>query len=443
FRRSKGFLHLNDLLPKRPVPDFEPHLSLFSPRPSLVFPTLQMVLEYRMTAKSTESTARSTLAIPDSCHETKLPQEASQAAAVGELEEKEDINSADVAAEAAAAAAAAAEDHAKRPESAASTVDPNAHDDAIPNSYLAEQYEALKTLNSGGEGTCTLVRQKKTEELFALKVVLNPHLIDKKPREVAVLDTVSVNRRPHDNIIHMEAWAYNTTLYTPYAEYYLPYYPLGDLLSLITEYQERSIRIPEAFIWKAYLQLASALEYLHRGFYTTQTADQRRSQHQHQHQHQHRLPPIPGLVHRDIKPENILLRAPAGSSFTTTATVAQQQEHPFFATGATTTTTTFPDLILADFGHATTEEFTYTPCGTDIWRAPELPRSSPKSDVWAMGAVIHTMVHFYPPIAPLPAHIPPTSHNRAMWERKPEARQPLLATVSAHGYSDELGEVLG
>ncbi|KAL9127628.1 MAG: hypothetical protein Q9217_003540 [Psora testacea] len=403
-RRS---LHLSEL-PKKNNIDVEQHAGIFSPRPSPAFPALQHALGHCLTIKLTEGSVKAPVVVPDSDDGSSPSRQASQTAA--DLE-KQDITDADLEVD-------------KEPATTPEPAIPNAGSgESKTSKYWIEQYEPLKTLNAGSEGTCTLVKHRQTCKLFALKVVSDPRLIDNKPNEVALLDTLSLRSHPHKNIIHIEAWAYNTSLYTPYAEYYLPYYPLGDLCDFMSRYQGQSTPIPELFIWKTYLQLASALEYLHRGFYVK--SEDRHNQHQHQQQQS-------GLVHRDIKPENILLRAsPQAISHNANGNMSTTQTH----------LSTLPDLILADFGHATRQEFTYTPCGTDIWRAPELPRSSPRSDVWAMGAVIHTLAHFYPPIAPLPAHFPQTKHDQEMWERKAEARQPDLDLPGF--YSRDLGRVLG
>ena len=164
-------------------------------------------------------------------------------------------------------------------------------------------------------------------------------------------------------------------------QYYFEYCSGGDLYQLCQQYNSHVAWLPEALIWKVYLQLCSALEYLHRGF------EERRSDR-------------PGIVHRDIKPENILLRR----------SLTKQD---------------YPDVVLADFGCASFDFATYEPAGTPRWQGQELPRKSPRGDVWSLGAVIHDMIYMELPILPLPADIEPTRQNMDWWEQRPETRAPI------------------
>ena len=92
------------------------------------------------------------------------------------------------------------------------------------------------------------------------------------------------------------------------------------------------------YLGKVFRDLARAVEFLHRGFYSNIPGFAKTH--------------LPGLVHRDIKPENVLLRDNPQRAFSVTRGLP------------------FPDMVLSDFGHSTLEEFTYTPAGTYLWRAP-------------------------------------------------------------------------
>ena len=134
------------------------------------------------------------------------------------------------------------------------------------------------------------------------------------------------------------------------------FYAGGDLVSwLPSEYERPS----EAFVWCIFFQLADVLSYLHEGFdyknpYST-PLDWR------------------PVIHCDIKPENVFLRE-------------IRRENPY------------PSIVLGDFGLATLYPGT-TYGGTRPYQSPELDKTgnTKASDVWALGATIHELVHGYTP----------------------------------------------
>lgn len=243
---------------------------------------------------------------------------------------------------------------------------------------INRKYILVKEVGSGGEGQCSLVKRKTDSELRVIKTVKRVHKVAGKPIEAMMLQDVFPDL--HDNVIRLHNYEFfgrDTGV-----RYYFDYCNGGDLYDLVSGYHDRGLYIPELFIWKAFTQLASALEYLHRGF-DRHCED----------------PDRPGICHRDIKPENIFLRLP-------------------------TTGTGYPDLVLADFGCATFEFATYDRRGTFAWQGPELPRQSPKGDVYSLGAVIHYMIYLELHIGPLPPGVTNTRHNQQVWDGRPEARQP-------------------
>lgn len=260
--------------------------------------------------------------------------------------------------------------------------------------FESGKYELVKQIGVDGEGVIHLMRCRSTKELIARKTVSYARSAHAKPIEAAILQDLLPER--HENIIRLHA-------FEPYqafdseqmdgARYYVEYCSGGDLHQLVDQYKKHEVLLPEPFIFQAYQQLASALEFLHRGF------DPRRSD-----------PDRRGICHRDIKPSNIFLRFTRDSAY--------------------------PDVVLADFGHATLDFATYDPAGTALWQGPELPRHSPKGDVYSLGAVIHFLIHFKAPIAKLPDGVPNTERMRAAWASWPPARKPVIGFVD--GYSEEL-----
>lgn len=179
-------------------------------------------------------------------------------------------------------------------------------------------YELVKQIGIDGEGVVHLMRSQSTRELIVRKTVTYARVAYGKPIEAAMLQDVFPDR--HDNIIRLHAFE---SYQLEGARYYLEFCSRGDLHQLVDRYRKEEVLLPELFIWQAYQQLASALEFLHRGF-DPRCSDRNRR----------------GICHRDIKPSNIFLRFAPDSEF--------------------------PDCVLADFGHATLDFATYDPAGTSL-----------------------------------------------------------------------------
>lgn len=251
-------------------------------------------------------------------------------------------------------------------------------------------YELVKQIGIDGEGVIHLMRIRSTRQLIVRKTVKYARSAYAKPIEAAILQDVFPE--PHLNMIHLHAFE---SYQVEGARYYFEYCSGGDLHQLVDQYREHGELLPELFILQAYQQLASALEFLHRGFSPRCSDPDRR-----------------GICHRDIKPSNVFLRLTPGLEYS------------------------YPDVVLGDFGHATLDFATYDPAGTMFWQPPELPRHSPKGDVWALGAVVHFLIHFKAPIAQLPDGLHNTESVKNAWESAPEARKPMLEFVDY--YSEEL-----
>ena len=253
------------------------------------------------------------------------------------------------------------------------------------------QYTHVKHIGSGGEGDCSLVQHGSDKQLFAVKTVYKPQLVEQKPIE-AMVEILFEHR--HRNIIRLHDWKFVAG--PVLVNLYFEYCEGGDMFNLVREYDSHNKDIPELFIWHTFLGVAGALDFLHRGF-------------------DPRVNDRVGVVHRDVKPENLFLRLPTNKA-------------------------NYPDVVLADFGMASFEFATYDCAGTDVWQPPELPRKAPKGDVWSLGAVIHYMIHREVIIADLPEDVEKTVENQQRWNTKPEARQPLTKVPDA--YSPELVEMM-
>ena len=250
-------------------------------------------------------------------------------------------------------------------------------------------YEFITEIGIDGEGIIDLMRARSTRQLVVRKTVDYARLAYGKPIEAFMLQDILPDRHP--NIINLHSFE---PCGLEGARYYLEYCPGGDLHQLVNRYKAHNALLPEPFIWHVYKQLLSALAFLHRGF-DPRCPDRERK----------------GICHRDLKPSNIFLRPNPAS--------------------------VYPDIVLADFGHATLNFATYDPAGTTFWQPPELPRHSPKGDVYSLGAIIHFLIHFEAPMAKLPSEMNDQSEGaKAAWRAAPEARRPILEYVD--GYSEDL-----
>ena len=261
----------------------------------------------------------------------------------------------------------------------------------LPRPATDAEYTYLKHIGFGGEGDCSLMRRESDKQLYAVKTVRKPQLVQQKPIE-AMVEILFEHR--HKNIIRLHHWTFVTG--TSLVDYYFEYCEGGDLFNLVRQYDTHNKYIPELFIWHTFLGVAGALDFLHRGF-------------------DPRFDDRVGIVHRDVKPENIFVRLATNGA-------------------------DYPDVVLADFGMASFEFATYDSAGTDVWQPPELPRKAPKGDVWSLGAVIHYMIYQKIIIADLPEDVEKTVENEDRWCIKPEARQPL--TEVPEPYSMALVEMM-
>ncbi|XP_053184149.1 serine/threonine-protein kinase Nek1-like [Scomber japonicus] len=195
-----------------------------------------------------------------------------------------------------------------------------------------DKYEKVKEIGKGGFGTVTLEKSKEDGHQYVIKKIVISGLSTKKRRkaqeEVEVLSNMS-----HANIVkYKESFEEGGCLYIV-----MDYCEGGDLSKKI-ESQEGE-RFSEKQILDWFVQICLALKHIH---------DKK-------------------ILHRDIKPENIFL--------TKDGTVQ-----------------------LGDFGIArvlkSTEELATTSIGAPLYLSPEIWESKPynnKSDIWALGCVLHEM----------------------------------------------------
>ena len=245
-----------------------------------------------------------------------------------------------------------------------------------------ENYKQVGHVGSGGYGNCLLLQNRSSMALRVCKVQKRSRSVS-EPLEIEVLRDIL---HDHPRIVRLhEAITHPHTM-----QLYFDYYPGGDLFGVMNRYYQEWVPVPESFIWHCFLQLSEALAYIHHGY------DCR----------QHCGPPPASkwqpIIHADLKPENIFLGPPTEDSHG------------------------YPSLVLGDFGLVTIEENPLP--GTWKWQPPELPMSSKKADVWALGAVIHALAHDgQAPLRPRPEGMAHSNFYRWPGARLP---MPLLGAYS-------------
>ena len=220
----------------------------------------------------------------------------------------------------------------------------------VPKRTIAS-YREIKPLGEGGQGECHLVERRSDGRKFVRKVSHTFPIIKSsgQPLEARILqDVLGQHERAIKLIEYAVAGGSFISIYD--------FYPGGDLVSCLPNKYERQ---SESFVWCMFFQLADVLAHLHEGFdykdpFST-ALDWR------------------PVIHCDIKPENVFLRE-------------RRRDNPY------------PSIVLGDFGLATLYPGT-TYGGTRPYQSPELDKTgnTKASDVWALGATIHELVHGYAP----------------------------------------------
>ncbi|MCJ1478293.1 hypothetical protein MMC13_006970 [Lambiella insularis] len=242
-----------------------------------------------------------------------------------------------------------------------------------------------KLIGFGGHGLVHLIRQTTTPHLLVCKTVHHPPLSPRgTPLEARILEDLALPLSPA-HICRLITCTHRP----PLTRIYLEYCDAGDLASVLRQHATRARPVPEAFVWHVFLSAAHALALLHWG------------------DGQAFEPHWAAIVHRDLKPANLLLQWPAGA--------------PRDAC--------YPRVKLADFGLAAVASGPgFSPFfagGSWAYQPPELPAraGTAEADCWALGAVVHEMVHGRPPVADLPWEWEDTEANHWRWLRRPEARE--------------------
>ncbi|KAL9577238.1 MAG: hypothetical protein Q9212_006496 [Teloschistes hypoglaucus] len=257
-------------------------------------------------------------------------------------------------------------------------------------------FRLVKRIGSGGQGYCDLYQRQNDGKYFVCKVMKNSFGVsidkDGKPREVRILKDILGD---HRRLIKVKWWESKNSTTTMWYNYCSG----GDLENLADAYVTHQAHIPESFIWHVFLQLADAFAFMHFG-YDRLSIDNNPRPHK----------SFKPIIHRDVKPANVFLKP---------------NDYP----------DGYPNIVLADFGIATTQTSTNDLIGTLSYQPPEIPMHSREGDIWSLGACIHVLCTGSPPMSR-----PPKGVNPRDWDRSPKAR--VVADVTRYGYSKQLRKAL-
>ena len=281
--------------------------------------------------------------------------------------------------------------------------------DSIPISELRrsrfdepDEYEEIRRLGNGGNGNCFLLQSKSDNALRVCKV--SPSHPSNSKNHCIEKNLLNDILPPHDRIVML----YHSTLLPWKTQLYFEYCSGGDLSTMITNFESIQCLFEESFVWHCYEQLCEALAFIHAGYDAQKDLwlPYRRGG------------PWQPIIHGDIKPGNIFLKP------------SPNKGHH--------------SLVLGDFGSAQRQPGVGY-IGTLAYQPPELPAYSLKSDIWSVGAVIHSICHLgRPPICDPAKKLPYTSGCLSLWAKFPQARHkwPINSTVYSETLDWHIGRAL-
>ncbi|KAF2086228.1 kinase-like protein [Saccharata proteae CBS 121410] len=225
-----------------------------------------------------------------------------------------------------------------------------------------KRFKTVKQLHLDANSSVDLKQRQSTGKVFVVKRVAQRGRLS---QEVTIMQSLP----QYQHIIRLLKiyeklpGRHTTTMHMEYCS-------MGDLHDWAVDGHAGTPTPNEAILWHVYFHLAEAVAFLHTGYGTNRFNPWTK-----------KAAGWAAVMHSDIKPANIFLA-------------------PGRYVG-------LPNIKLGDFGASTilrypAENTSYV-AGTPNWLAPESIEQSPpmqglKGDVWAMGAVIHWLVHRAPPI---------------------------------------------
>ena len=206
------------------------------------------------------------------------------------------------------------------------------------------------------------------------------------------------------------------------------------------------VQIPETFVWHAFSNITSALQYLHHGLYPNDAVPCRSESTPDYKLARDMQSTWPTILHRDIKTQNIFLRYV--KPIQKTQRRARGFPLCFLDKDYNYDLPVFPTLVLGDFGLASQQEDkdfgeTENIWGTCNWLPPELPETTARGDIWALGLLLYSICKLLPS-GPLPG--PPNEirdlEEMKDWCKQEKTRNAVHKLTLGKAYSDDLDMIV-
>ena len=205
-------------------------------------------------------------------------------------------------------------------------------------------------------------------------------------------------------------------------------------------------QISEAFIWHAFQDIASALQYLHHGLHPDDVPPPRSTTETDYEIAKEMQSTWPTILHRDIKPQNIFLRA--GRPVHKVQRRRRSFPLCFLEKDYLYTLPAFPTLVLGDFGLASQQKDkdfgeTENMWGTCTWLPPELPETTARGDIWTLGLLVYSMCKILSggPLPPPPADLEHLEDIKR-WCKQERTRNVAHRFTVGKTYSEDLNMVV-